>query len=109
MSRSDEALLNDVLAAITAIRGHLDVGTLAEPAVYDAVRMRLIEIGEAVKSISPAVLEEEPHVPWRSVAGMRDRLAHSYFAILVRILAETVTGDLDELESAVARMAARRG
>jgi uncharacterized protein with HEPN domain len=43
------------------------------------VRARLIEIGEAVKAISPDVLESVPDVAWADVAGMRDRLAHRYF------------------------------
>jgi uncharacterized protein with HEPN domain len=39
--------------AIEAIRSHLDRGDLNDGLVYDAVRVRLIEIGEAVKGISP--------------------------------------------------------
>jgi len=39
----------------------------------------LIEIGEAVKRISPSTLAEEPGIPWEDIAGMRDRLAHRYF------------------------------
>ena len=41
--------------------------------VFDAVRVRLIEIGEAVGT-SPALLAREPEIPWADVAGMRDHL-----------------------------------
>lgn len=58
---------------------HLKRGGLEDGLVFDAVGVRLIEIGEAVKDIDPDVLEEEPANPWRDVAGMRDHLAHRCF------------------------------
>jgi hypothetical protein len=42
--------------------------------VFDAVRVRLIEIGEAVTAIEPALLDAEPGVPWHDIAGMCDHL-----------------------------------
>lgn len=107
MSRSDRERLQDILVAVRAIQEYLRFGALDEPIVYDAVRMRLIEVGEAVKSLDPELLADEPGVPWRSIAGMRDRLAHSYFDTLVQVLTVTVTDDLGELEAAVARIAVR--
>ena len=47
--------------------------------MFDAVRVHLIEIGEAVRAISPELLEREPEIPWVDVAGMRSHLAHRYF------------------------------
>lgn len=47
--RADAERLDDVLAAAAAIESHLERGTLADGLVFDAVRVRLIEIGEAVK------------------------------------------------------------
>lgn len=78
MSRHDDARLEDVLGAIAAIRGHLRRGSLEDGLVFDAVRMRLVEIGEAVKDISPEVLGAEPDIPWQGIARMRDRLARHY-------------------------------
>jgi uncharacterized protein with HEPN domain len=43
------------------------------------LRVRLIEIGEAVKGIDPGLLDAEPSVPWQDIAGIRDHLAHRYF------------------------------
>jgi len=51
MSRHDEERLHDILDAIRAIRKHLERGDLSDGLIYDAVRMRLVEIGEAVKDI----------------------------------------------------------
>lgn len=85
----------------------LERGRLADGLVFDAVRMRLVEIGEAVKSISPELLATEPEIPWREVAAMRDHLAHRYFDTVHAIVAATVATDLAELEAAVQRLSAR--
>jgi uncharacterized protein with HEPN domain len=42
--------------------------------------MRLLEIGEAVKGLRPELTATAPEIPWSSIAGMRDFLAHHYFA-----------------------------
>lgn len=54
MSRHDEARLRDIIEAVDAIQNHLTRGDLHDGLVYDAVRVRLIEIGEAVKAIDSA-------------------------------------------------------
>ena len=42
--------------------------------------VRSIEIiGEATKQIPESICQQYPHIPWRDMAGMRDRLIHSYF------------------------------
>jgi uncharacterized protein with HEPN domain len=65
LSRRDEARLRDIVEAAEAIHGHLARGDLDDGLVYDAVRVRLIEIGEAVKGIDFSVLEAAPGVPWK--------------------------------------------
>ena len=71
--------------------------TPSDGLVFDAVRIRLVEIGEAVKAISPKLLATEPDVPWKQIAAIRDRLAHRYFDTSHAILAATVANDLDDL------------
>jgi hypothetical protein len=44
--------LADIQAAIDAIRSHLQRGDLSDGLVFDAVRIRLLEIGEAVKALA---------------------------------------------------------
>jgi uncharacterized protein with HEPN domain len=48
LSRHDRQRLEDICAAISAIAAHLQRGDLSDGLVFDAVRVRLIEIGEAV-------------------------------------------------------------
>jgi uncharacterized protein with HEPN domain len=102
--RGDGQRLDDVLAAASAIRSHMRRGTLADGLVFDAVRVRLIEIGGAVKDISPGLLADEPGVPWQDVAGMRDHLAHRYFDTDHAIVAATVEHDLPPLVAAAQRL-----
>jgi uncharacterized protein with HEPN domain len=104
VSRRDRLRLEDILAAIDAIAAHLRRGDLHDGLVFDAVRVRLIEIGEAVKALPDDVLGTEPALPWAQIAGMRDRLAHRYFDTSHAILAATVEDDLPQLEAATRRL-----
>ena len=104
MTRPDQEWLADIVEAIKAIRSHLQRGGLDDGLVFDAVRLRLIEIGEAVKRISPALLEGEPGVAWQDVAGMRDRLAHHYFGTSHAIVLATVDRDLPVLLAGTERL-----
>jgi uncharacterized protein with HEPN domain len=99
--------LADILAAIEAIRSHVARGELVDGLIFDAVRIRLLEIGEAVKALPDDLLASEPDIPWRQVARMRDHLAHRYFDTSHGIVQATLDHDLPELEEAVRRLASR--
>jgi uncharacterized protein with HEPN domain len=71
----------------------------------DAVTMRLLEIGEAVKTLSPEIKETEPGIRWRAIAGMRDFLAHHYFVTSPEVVQAVIDKDLEPLADAVSRMA----
>ena len=101
VSYRDRQRLADIQAAIDAIRSHLQRGTLADGLVFDAVRIRLLEIGEAVKALPADLLATQPAIPWSQIARMRDHLAHRYFDTAHAILQATVDDDLPELERAV--------
>lgn len=101
MTYQDRQRLTDIQAAVDAIRSHVARGTLADGLVFDAVRIRLLEIGEAVKALPEGLLARQPAVPWRQIARMRDHLAHRYFDTAHAILQATVDEDLPELERAV--------
>ena len=107
MSRHDGDRLVDILDAVEAIRSHLERGDLFDGLVFDAVRLRLIEIGEAIKTLEPELLATEPEVPWADAAGMRDWLTHHYFDTSHAIIEATITEDLPRLEAAVRRLQLR--
>lgn len=101
MSRHDRARLGDIAEAISVIQGYLERGDLNDGLIYDAVRVRLIEIGEAVKAISPDLLEGQPTIPWREIGRMRDHLAHHYFDTDHAIVQDVVDTELAPLLNAV--------
>ena len=108
-SRHDADSLGDILEAIVAIRSHLTRGDLSDGLVFDAVRVRLIEIGEAVKALDPSLVAQEPEIAWNDAAGMRDWLAHHYFDTAPARIEITIVEDLPPLEAAVLRLQARHG
>jgi len=50
-------------------------------------------IGEATKQLSEEVRDQYPSIPWRDIAGMRDKLIHEYFAVNLEIVWKTVHKD----------------
>ena len=107
MSRRDAERLDDIVAAISAIRSHVARGDLSDGLVFDAVRVRLIEIGEAIKALPVPLLETESKTAWTDIARMRDRLAHRYFDTQHSYVAYAVSHDLEPLEAAVNRLLER--
>lgn len=91
------------MAALDAIDDHMGRGDLEDGLIFDAVRVRLIEIGEAVKAIPPQVLLSEADLPWGQMARMRDQLAHHYDTTHA-VVAATVRGDVMLLRAAVERL-----
>ena len=104
MSRHDGEWLSGIVDAIAAIRKYQQRGDISDGLIFDAIRLRLIEIGEAVKRIDPETLALEPDIPWGEIAGMSDRLAHRYFDTSHAIVQATIDNDLPELESGVKRL-----
>ena len=60
---------------------------------------RAIEIiGEAVKKIPARVKKRYPKIPWKRMAGMRDKLIHEYFGVDLRRVWNTVEKDVPNLK-----------
>jgi uncharacterized protein with HEPN domain len=61
----------------------------------------LMIIGEAVRTIDPAVRQRYPSIPWRQIAGMRNILVHDYFRINQEIVWETVEKHIPPLKAEI--------
>jgi uncharacterized protein with HEPN domain len=104
VTRHHRQRLLDVQAALDAIDAHVNRGDLSDGLIFDAVRVRLIEIGEAVKALPSELLNSEPDLPWAEIGRMRDQLAHRYFDTTHAIVASTVIHDLPVLRQAIERL-----
>jgi uncharacterized protein with HEPN domain len=60
--------------------------------------VRLLEIvGEAANGVSPTFRDKFPHIPWRKMTGLRNRLIHGYFDVNLDIVWDTIREDLPPL------------
>jgi uncharacterized protein with HEPN domain len=70
---------------------------LGDAKTQSAVLHQLLIIGEAVKRISPEFRAAHPEVPWKLIAGTRDKLIHFYEGVDLEEVWKMVTSDLPEL------------
>jgi uncharacterized protein with HEPN domain len=69
-----------------------------EKTVYAVVRALEI-VGEATKRLPSSIRDLAPAIPWRSMAGSRDKLVHDYLGVDLANVWHTVTVDLPDLEA----------
>lgn len=103
--RADGDWLRDIQEAVRRIRMYTEAMMydrfLADVKTQDAVIRNLEIIGEATKSLSSELRSQYPDVPWKGMAGVRDRLIHRYFGVNLDIVWDIVTVELPALESRV--------
>jgi uncharacterized protein with HEPN domain len=63
-----------------------------------AVLRALKIIGEAVKKIPEEIRVKYPEIPWKGMAGMRNKVIHEYFGVNLKYVWETVGKRIPELK-----------
>lgn len=105
---SDNNRLADLLSHIRRaageacgfVQGMDEVMFASDRRTQQAVIMSLIVVGEAASKVMddyPDFAANHPEVPWRSMRGMRNRMAHGYFDINLTVVWETVRTALPTL------------
>ncbi len=99
--RTDREFLSDILEAIRRVQAYTAGMTLeaflGDAKTQDAVIRNLEIIGEAAKGLSNEVRDRYPDVPWKSMAGLRDRLIHHYFGVSLDVVWGIVSTELGEV------------
>lgn len=99
--RQDFELLCDIKEAIQRIDDY--VGNLSfdefmkNRKTQDAVVRNLEIIGEAAKILSVGLKRKHRDIPWKELAGLRDRLIHQYFGVNFDIVWRIIKQELPEL------------
>ena len=107
MTGRDGLYLGHILEAIADIESFVVEGRdtfMVDRRTQSAVIRQLEIIGEAAKRLSAELTAREAVVPWRQIAGTRDRLIHAYFKVDLEAVWAMVEQDLPTLRAQVQRI-----
>ncbi|MEA3221872.1 MAG: DUF86 domain-containing protein [Thermodesulfobacteriota bacterium] len=106
MKRNYELILQDILESCSFIeafvKGMNFDGFAQDEKTSSAVIRKIESLGEASKNIPEFIREKYTHVPWKDIAGMRDRLIHGYFGVDYILVWETIKRDIPEVKTQIA-------
>lgn len=101
--KSDRVYFEQILESIGKIRqfvGNMDkVAFLKDQKTQSAIIMQLALIGELAKKVS-AQTKQSVKIPWKEIAGFRDRAIHDYYQIDLHVAWDTIRLDLEPLAKA---------
>jgi uncharacterized protein with HEPN domain len=99
--RGDFELVSDIYEAIRRIDSYLknisNEKFYKDTKTQDAIIRNLEIIGEAAKNVSKSLKEKHSGIPWKEMAGIRDRLIHHYFGINIDVVWGVATEDLPSI------------
>jgi uncharacterized protein with HEPN domain len=109
---SDEFLdyVEDILDAMDKAQIFLEGVTYdqfeAESQINFAVVRALEIVGEATKRLPMSLREQYPGIPWKAMAGMRDRIIHGYDTVDLEIVWDVVKQDIPTIKPQIQQILA---
>jgi len=101
--RDPDLLVEDILEALQKISRYTADMEQEEfqkdPKTIDAVIRNLEILGEATRQLPAEFTIQHSDVPWRQIAGLRNRIVHEYFAVDLEIVWQVIQNDLPQLEA----------
>ncbi len=105
--------LKDILAAIDSIEefvAGMDLEAFqADDKTTSAVMRKLEIIGEATKQVPDEIRQDHPRVPWKEMAGMRDKLIHFYFGVDYQLIWRAIKERLPQIKPEIQKIMRERG
>ena len=105
MKKDESILIEHILDSIKNIENFMkDVSKASffENKEKQSAVIRQIEIiGEAVKNLPSGFKDKNPDVPWKDIAGMRDKLLHHYFGVDMDTVWKVIKEDIPELKQKI--------
>lgn len=100
--------IQDILEALGEVED-FTTGMQFEDFVEDkktvnAVVRSLEVIGEATKKIPDNLRKKHSEIPWKRMAGMRDKLIHEYFGVDLEIVWEVVNNELPPIKPLIQKV-----
>ena len=103
MQKDSQIFIIHILTSITNIQSYTFQISREEfirnKLVQDAVIRNFEIIGEASKNIPISFRNQYPHIPWRQMAGMRDKLIHDYINVDADAVWTTIINELPKLKA----------
>ena len=101
--RDPTLYLKDILEAMDAIERFVEGMEFEDFKMDDKTSSAVIRkfeiIGEATKNVPETIKQKYPIIPWREMAGMRDKLIHFYFGIKYDLVWHTIKDVIPEVKS----------
>ncbi|OGZ65578.1 MAG: hypothetical protein A3C50_02905 [Candidatus Staskawiczbacteria bacterium RIFCSPHIGHO2_02_FULL_43_16] len=105
--KNDKVYIDQILDSIRKIElfvnGVDKENFLENSLVQSAVIMQLTLIGEVSKKISDD-LKKKVALPWKEIAGFRDKAIHNYFDINLDVVWDTIAIDLPPLKEGLQKI-----
>jgi uncharacterized protein with HEPN domain len=108
LKRDSRLYLDDILDAVEKIENYVEGLTFEQfsedSKTVDAIVRNFEIIGEATKRIPSETKDKYPQIPWKMMAGTRDKLIHEYFGVNMQVLWKAVKEDIPPLKRSIKQL-----